>query len=933
MEPELGAEQLLCGEDSVMRLRLSTPFEPYGRYTADVRVGLSTGALRSAEGEALRARVGSALERETAQLLRRIRRADRRRTATAAERIAAAQVAQLLGPAPNEEDDDGDDNDDELGGLALEMDIGLSPVAAAVQRRWERPGTPLAEQWVCAVAAAAAAARSGLPGARDEARAERARAMVVQTAADFAAVAVRAARARVAGVRADLCAGGAAADVVLETPDPGLDAPRYGREAKTLKKTFGVLSHALTAALTAADTAPARACADDRVLLTTVPCAVLVEYCGATVLATLRSPRGAAVDTADARERATQYLKAAPLRDAAEVPAGVSAVQWTPSRDDGDEDEGALPAFCFVLPNWRLLERLPPVGSSSSTCAEAPHSFVRPEVRQCRKAGVDETANLLKKFPREPVLTVFVEEVLHMHGVSMRDLNRVRQQLGSSVVEQLWAQRIKVEMVARAFHKIVNEALRASMRAGFSEAVAREVVAAHFSALLAMNATDAGTENDGMALWDRIVGRCEAIFGITDPSDLVLSTDESGGAPDSSYTVLLFRRASELLGVEWCAATAAVLTGDPAAFDTSYRVTFADIAALHPRVKQMHWVLHAQGLLAQAQHRSRCDGDGDGDGDGDNSDDSEDSDGGQLAYDDDEDDDDDDYEEGEEVATAEQGRRACVGETVVQGVAGALGEAELLAALRQEPRCVATLRALGQCYRARWMAQRQRAQSTASTQRALQWLADMFLVLALQCSGGGSSDARALLDLAVLEDQRWQHQRALQLCVRALEAGPASPAALALCGDLMLVPNFRVDPAAARRCHLSAIAAAAARLVPCPYAKINRAVACLRSAADARAAGDVCALCEEAGAALLRALNPADSGDVPAAALLWDLAEYARAVLARPDLAAVLRRVLALCHPRSPLARAAPTPVLSGSVSPAGPASPAAPTAPAQPPV
>ena len=919
MEPELGAEQSPCCEDSVMRLWLSTPFEPYGRYTTGMSVELNTSVLCGAEGEALRAKVGCAFERETALLLRRIHKAEARKAPTAAERIADAQLARLLGTVPQEDEEDLDDG---LGELALAMDTTLSRTAAAVQRRWEHPHTPLAEQWACAVAAAAAAASSGLPGARDEARAEYARAMLVQTAEDFAAVAVRAARAHIAGF-----VGAETGEVVLETPDPSLSALRYEREAKALKKTFGVLSHALTAALTAAGTAPAHDRTRDEAQVTTVPCAVLVEYCGFTVLATSQCPRGAApvaatAATAGVRERAVQYMTAARLRNAAKVADGMSVEQWTPSRgDDEGDDDGALPAFCFVRPNWRLLDRLPP--PESNFLVEAPLLFVRPELEQCRRAGnpagVDEMAARLRSFPRVQVLTVFLEELLHMHGVSVRDLNRLQRQLGKGEVGQWWVRRIKVEMIARAFHKVVNEALRRSMSTtGFSDVVARHVVVSHFNALLAMNAED--SSEDGAALWCRIEERCQHMFGVTEPSDLVLLTEEeqqSGVDIGNTYTVLLFRRASELLGVEWCAATAAVLTGDPADFDITCRLTFADIAALHPRVKQMHWVLHAQGLLAQAQRRA--------DEDDDYYDDYEEDCDGELV---DCEDDDGDYDE---EPMGDEERQQCLGESVVSGVAGMPGEVQLLAALRQEPRCVATLRALGQCYRAQWTAQRQRAQSTLGTRRALECLADMFLVLALQCD---LSDARALFDLAVLEDQRGYHQSAQQLCACALRADSKNPAALTLRGDLALIPTFCVDPATARLYHLAAIDAAAKRLAPCPHARINHAVACLRVAADplppAKTPGAVCALCEEAGAALLCALSPTESGAVPSAALLWDLAEYARTVLACPDLAAVLRRVLALCHPRSPHARAAAHPVLSGPVSPATPASPAAPAAPAQ---
>ena len=901
-----------------MNLRLSTPFEPYGRYEKDVPVDLPVRALNSSAGVQLRATVGKALVRETARLLRSVRRADARTTTTAAERLMDEQIAGFLGTAPK---DEFEEDEDELGDLALEMDVSLAQTP--VERRWMRPDTPLAEQWACAVAAVTAAARSALPGSGEEdgARVQRARAMLVQTAEDFEAAAVRAVCARVAGVAPDaVCARVEGQDIVLYTPELAGSAREYERDAKALKKSFHVLSRALTAALTAAARERTHE-RDEARLVTTVPCAVLIEHCGVTVLATAGC--AAAYPVADASARASRYLAPAHLRDAATVPGSVDAVEWTPSRTEDDDDE--LPRFCFVVPNWRLLEH---EGEE-----EVPTQFVRPELAQC--GGGDACAAMakdLEKWPRDPALPVLLEEMLHMNGVCLRDMNKLQHQLGTSEAEQRWARRIRVEMTARAFHKVVGAALRAHQQrgCGITDVVARHVVAEHFNALLS---TMGGyTDRDGEELWRQVQRRCTRMFGTAgDGSDLAMNP---GTTPGSAYTVLLLRRASELLGIEWRPATAAILTDDAAFLDVSYRVTPADIAALHPRVKRMHWVLHAQALLAQAQHRASGTSDGDNDGGVDDAGGLQ----GHLYFDYDDDDDDDENEgsnyededeqevedkeeEEEDDHRGRKGRRQCGETTGPAGEPLVPGKAELLAALQEEPRCVATLRALGRCYREQYAVQRQ---------PTLQCFTELFLVKAIECD---RHDARALLDTAVQQDQLGEHQRARRLCLASLDEDPASPAALTLCGDLALVPNFRPEPAEARRCHLAAVAAAAARRVPWPHAKINHAVACLRDAAadnaSATAAKDtaaVCALCEEAGAALLKALGPADSGAVPSAALLWDLAEYARVVLADRALSAALCALLALSHPRASLARAATDTVLSTSAGPASPAPPAAST-------
>ena len=814
-----------------MQLRQSTPYGQYGRYLSKEKVDfdLDHGLTFEQNKELV-----DAFEKTARDLVTKYRGLQKNLYESTQERTLFSQTEQLLGLKNSSSLDDLDDFLDTKRVTLLQE-------------------TSLAQRWMNAITLLQEAENSPMVGSDKERAIERARLKLVQTADDFKTKAVRAAKAYIT-------TGRSTSSEILIKPPRGA---AYELEAKALKKSFAAMSLALDASMNGSKRSD---------YMMTIPCAVLVEYCGRTVLATCVGPQeqikltlseGHEVRSMDEpedeillRTRTREFFELVqhrfPLPDINHRLFEVTQYSSPTERED------CTSLYCFVKPDCRMLpnngEQRTELDQYNRSVGDKPMSIV-------------EILSRWRMVSQQSPLECFLEEVLHFYGRRMRDLYAVMEEIveenrgDQSDVLRFWVQRIKVEMISRAFHKIVNETLRSTM---FSSS--KKTIADVFNGLLGiLGSRDEKLQMDG--LWQSIVNKCMTQFGVKDGTSIIL---DSSNVP---ACVLLLRRTTELLGVEWRPEIAQLLTGDVEHFNRHITLEPYHIVAVHPRVKQMHLVFHSKGLLVSSTQQTTS------------------------------------------SLTSAVAGCSSFDMTLKDDLATSL----FVEAFRQQPWSAETLRELAGCYRRRWTAiVQENKKSRKQEAQNMFTMAEFFMTKALQVN---FHDEKTLFDYAVLQDQKGFYKLAADLCRRALVKSDVDEStrvsAQTLLGDLSVTQNYNSNPEEARRHYLSAMSAAEKSSLPCPHAKINYAVL----------------LCKPpfmnyyaAGCAFLHAAK--DSGYKPPAVLLWDMAQFSDVILTRPDLSKVLRNLIRCFYPDYPLP-SDETPVnSSGSLTPRTQPTSPAPTSP-----
>jgi len=191
----------------------------------------------------------------------------------------------------------------------------------------------------------------------------------------------------------------------------------------------------------------------------------------------------------------------------------VEITEYVPK--DGDPSK----IFCFVKPDNR------------TTALQQPTILVGDDDDEKIRNFATKTLLEWTSLSTTVHVEFMLEEIFHLYGLKMRDLYNVLATIYTKQKQDIlqpWAQRIKMEIIARAFHKIVKLNLRQQ------QTEPKVVLSSHFNALL-FNPT-----YQYLGLWNEMNGWCRTHYGgmpdVRD-SDLV-----------NAYP-LLIRRASELLGV------------------------------------------------------------------------------------------------------------------------------------------------------------------------------------------------------------------------------------------------------------------------------------------------------------------------------------------------------------------------------------------------